>query len=54
MAVKTSSYAGRMPQMLEAFADELFHENAQSGFYVLAAAVLPVDRHGCCAPVPRA
>lgn len=34
-----------MPQLLEAFADESFHENAHGGFYVLAAAVLPVDRH---------
>ncbi|MGW7532551.1 hypothetical protein [Amycolatopsis sp. NPDC054798] len=30
---------------LQAFADESFHENDGGGFYVFAAAVLPVDRH---------
>jgi len=29
----------------QAFADESFHEDTTGGFYVLAAAVLPVDRH---------
>ncbi|RSD26422.1 DUF3800 domain-containing protein [Amycolatopsis eburnea] len=29
----------------QAFADESFHENTDGGFYVLAAAVLPADRH---------
>uniref|UniRef100_UPI003F498BEB hypothetical protein n=1 Tax=Amycolatopsis sp. CA-082387 TaxID=3239918 RepID=UPI003F498BEB len=31
--------------VLQAFADESFHEDDVDGFYVLAAAVLPVDRH---------
>jgi hypothetical protein len=31
--------------LLQAFADESFHEDDGGGFYVLAAAVLPVDRH---------
>ena len=29
----------------QAFADESFHEDTAGGFYVLAAAVLPVARH---------
>jgi hypothetical protein len=32
-------------QQLQAFADESFHEDDHGGFYVLAAAVLPVERH---------
>ncbi|SFW12004.1 hypothetical protein [Amycolatopsis australiensis] len=31
--------------VLQAFADESFHEDDGGGFYVLAAAVLPADRH---------
>lgn len=31
--------------LLQAFADESFKEDDGGGFYVLAAAVLPVDRH---------
>uniref|UniRef100_UPI003F49ABA5 hypothetical protein n=1 Tax=Amycolatopsis sp. CA-151526 TaxID=3239921 RepID=UPI003F49ABA5 len=32
-------------QVLQAFVDESFHEHSTAGFYVLAAAVLPVERH---------
>lgn len=30
---------------MQAFVDESFHEHPSAGFYVLAAAVLPTDRH---------
>ncbi|WP_337825255.1 hypothetical protein [Amycolatopsis sp. A1MSW2902] len=31
--------------MLQAFLDESFHEHCDAGFYILAAAVLPEERH---------
>ncbi|GAB3720570.1 hypothetical protein GCM10027598_34230 [Amycolatopsis oliviviridis] len=31
--------------VLQAFADESFREDDHGGFYVLAAAILPVERH---------